>query len=182
MDDDAIRAAAGLVGRSGAKEFQVGYTGGDEDDSPCADCAIVKDAHGYGLPEWVPPHEFRPEPIRWFAHAQYRGSRITVEDQAGPVEAVEALARRILDGAECRCGRLVALSDDGAMIYPGSVRPDGTVMTDERVAELTRRGQCRWTREGSHWVGACGAGKQPSTRTGPNREDRRRLSRLRRRK
>lgn len=154
MDDDAIFAAADLVGRAGAKEFQVGYL---HDDVPV-------------------------EEAGWYAHAQYRGARIGVEDHRGPVEAVEALARRLLDGAECRCGRLVALSDAGAMVYPGAYRPDGTVMTPERVAELAERGQCRWTRKGRHWVGACGAGEQPQPSRGPNRAERRRRDRDRRRR
>lgn len=70
-------------------------------------------------------------PFEWWAHAQYRGTRLTVEHHHGPVEAVEALARRILDGATCRrCGALIKLDDEG----------EG----------------CRWTRNGARWEPGCG--------------------------
>ncbi|MDQ3432039.1 MAG: hypothetical protein M3467_07455, partial [Actinomycetota bacterium] len=55
--------------------------------------------------------------------------RVTVEDHRSPVEAAEALARRLLDGGVCaHCGRTVSLSTG-----PG----------------------CRWTRMGRTWVRGC---------------------------
>jgi hypothetical protein len=50
-------------------------------------------------------------PHKWYANARYRGARISVEDLAGPVEAADALARRLLSGAKCmHCRRRVVLS------------------------------------------------------------------------
>jgi hypothetical protein len=103
LDEDALHAAVDLVGRSGATGFELGY-----------------------LHEDVPVEE-----AGWYAHAQYRGARITVEDKTGPVEAAEALARRILNGAHCaHCGKTVSMNG-----YSKS--------------------RCRWTREGRRWTRAC---------------------------
>lgn len=122
LDEDALIAGADLVGRTGAKEFQVGYLNDD------------------------PPHQ-------WYAHARYKGARITEEGHKGPIEAVEALARRLLTGGKCtRCGGLIALSDAGAMIYPSATLADGTKWT-EREAKAAP--QCRWTRAGRKWVAGC---------------------------
>lgn len=136
MDEDALIAAVDLVGRAGAKAFEVGYL---DDDVPA-------------------------DQARWWAHADYRGNRIIVENESGPVEAAEKLARRILTGGRCRCGKLVALASDGAVAYENVTMADGSTWTAE---EARTAGQCRWTREGRKWVSACGAGKQ-------NRRERRR--------
>jgi hypothetical protein len=102
-DQDAMDAALNLIGRTGAHGMGVGYL---HDDVPA-------DRAG------------------WYAHAQYRGARITAQDHVGPVEAVEALARRLLDGALCtHCGQRIALAD-----FPGK--------------------RCRWTRRGPQWVRGC---------------------------
>jgi hypothetical protein len=124
MDEDAAVAACDLVGRTGARKLQVGYL---HEDVPAEDAG-------------------------WYAHAQYRGARVTEEDHRGPVEAVEALARRLLTGAKCRCGRLAALTDDGAIAYPGAVLADGTVWDE---AAILAAGQCRWTRMGRKWQPSC---------------------------
>lgn len=130
LDQDAVIACADLVGRTGAKQLQVGYLS-DE-----------------------PPHQ-------WYATAKYKGARIGVEDQPGPVEAADALSRRLLTGARCaRCGGLVALSDDGAVAYGGQMA-DGTVWT---VEQARAAGQCRWRRMGPRWVMGCQepkAGERP---------------------
>lgn len=108
LDDDAVKACADLVGRSGATGFEIGY-----------------------LHEGVPVEE-----AGWYAHAQYRGARLTSPDHKGPTEAADGLSRRILGhGAMCRCGRRVTLSGDST------------------------RKKCRWTREGARWVSDCGAGR-----------------------
>jgi hypothetical protein len=123
-DDDAIIACADLVGRTGAREFQIGYVHDD-----------------------VPVHE-----AGWFAHATYQGARITEDDHRGPVEAADALCRRLLTGARCtHCNGLVALSDSGAVAYGGRMA-DGTVFTHEQ-AKAAR--QCRWRRMGPKWVRGC---------------------------
>lgn len=92
-----------------------------------------------------PPHE-------WYAYAQYRGSRISVDGHPGPVEAADALSRRLLTGARCQCGALVALSDIGALAYETTVMTDGSTWDLKTASEA---GQCRWTRRGAHWVRGC---------------------------
>jgi len=125
LDQDAGVAAVDLIGRTGARELKFGYL---HDDVPS-------------------------EEAGWYAHAQYRGARVTEEDHRGPVEALEALARRLLTGGRCtHCGGLVALSDDGALAYPGSHMADGTVWTE---AQIRAAGQCRWTRVGPAWRRGC---------------------------
>ena len=102
-DQDAFHASLELVRRAGASQFELGYL---HDDVPI-------------------------EEAGWWASANYQGARIFVEDNKGPVEAVEALARRLLIGAQCRrCGEPVSLQDD--------------------------REGCRWTRNGRTWIPGCG--------------------------
>lgn len=122
-DQDALLAAVDLIGRTGSKEFQIGYL---HDDVPI-------------------------DKAGWWAHATYKGARISVEDHHGPIEAAEALARRILVGGRCKCGKLVALSDDGAMAYNGLL-PDGSRWT---VEDARAAGQCRWRRYGRRWQQGC---------------------------
>lgn len=122
--EDAVVAAFDLVGRTGARQLEFGYL---HDDVPV-------------------------QRADWWAHAQYAGARITVEHQRGPLEALEALARRLLTGARCtHCGGLIALSDDGALAFPGRM-VDGTTWTEEqlRTAPL-----CRYRREGQRWIRGC---------------------------
>jgi len=103
FDQDALTAALDLVGRSGASSIEVGYL---HDDVPV-------------------------EQAGWYCQCTYRGARLIAENQRGPVEATEALARRVLDGATCRrCGEIIRLSDG----------PKG----------------CRWTRKGEKWEPGCG--------------------------
>jgi hypothetical protein len=80
MAEDAVIACADLVGRCGAREFEIGYL---HDDVPVAEAG-------------------------WYASAFYQGARITVDDQTHPALAAEGLALRLLDGAICRCTRPVA--------------------------------------------------------------------------
>jgi hypothetical protein len=121
LDEDAVKACAGLVSRTGATAFQIGYLSDD------------------------PPHG-------WYAYAQYRGARISADDQPGPVEAADALARKLLTGAVCQhCQGLVTLTSAGAVAYPGMMT-DGTTRT---AAELAAKPQCRWTRMGARWVAGC---------------------------
>lgn len=124
LDEDAVLASVDLVGRTGARGLEVGYL---RDDVPAA-----RD---------------------WWAHAQYRGARIAVEHHTGLVEALEALAHRLLTGAQCQgCGRLVALSDDGAVAFTDGHLVDGRPLTAEQAAEV---GQCRWRRVGPKWHMGC---------------------------
>jgi hypothetical protein len=102
-DEDAMHAGLDLVRRSGARSCEFGYL---EDDVPI-------------------------ERARWWAYADFAGTRIQVDELSGPVEAVEALGRKLLHGAKCRrCGGPIRLDD----------RDDG----------------CRWTRKGKRWEPGCG--------------------------
>ena len=124
IEDDTVIACADLVGRTGAKEFTIGF-----------------------LHDNVPT-----EQAGWYAHAQYRGARIAVEDQPGPDQAAHALAVKILTGAKCRCGKLVALDDHGAIAFNDATMADGTRWTVEQAAAA---GQCRWRRQGARWEMGC---------------------------
>lgn len=108
FDDDAFDAAVDLIGRTGAREFEVGYL---HDDVPS-------------------------DRADWYAHAQYHGTRIVADKHRGPVEAAEALARRLMAGGMCtHCHGTITLS---------SARP--------------RKGKaCRWTRRGRRWERGCAA-------------------------
>lgn len=120
-DRDKLTACADLVGRTGAREFQIGFLN-DE-----------------------PPHA-------WYAHAQFRGARITVENQDTAPDAAMALAEKILTGAKCRCGRLVSLRPDGAVAFRKAHLTDGTEWNAEQAAKA---GQCRWRRIGARWEPSC---------------------------
>lgn len=83
INDDVVVACADLVNRTGAAGFEIGHL---HDDVPVEEAA-------------------------WYAHAQYLGARITVEDHRSPSGAALALAERLLSGATCRCRKPVTLSD-----------------------------------------------------------------------
>lgn len=126
LDQDAVIATADLVGRTGATEFEIGYL---HDDVPM-------------------------EEAGWYATAVFRGAKIIEDDHRGPTEAAEALARRLLSGARCKCGALVALSDHGAVAFDNVAMADGSRWSAE---EARMAGQCRWTRMGPRWKRACEA-------------------------
>jgi hypothetical protein len=120
-DRDQVVACADLVGRAGARQFEIGFL----DDEP--------------------PH-------RWYAHAMYRGTRIQVENYDEPAAAARALAEKLLTGAKCRCGSLVALRADGAVAFTKVHMADGTAWTAEQAAAA---GQCRWLLTGDRWEPSC---------------------------
>jgi hypothetical protein len=122
--EDEILACVDLVGRTGARDFTIGYL---HDDVPV-------------------------DQADWWAHAQYRGARISVEHHISPAEACRALALRILKGGRCRCGCLVALTPDGAFAYTRSHLADGTPWT---VQQAKRAGQCLWRLRGQRWDPSC---------------------------
>lgn len=125
MNDQALIAAVDLVGRTGAREVEIGF--------------LHEDAE-------------RPEDAGWYATALYKGAKVT-EEAAGPIEAATALAARLLAGAKCaHCGGLVALSDSGAFAYETATMADGTQWT---VEEARKAGMCRWRCAGSRWVRGC---------------------------
>lgn len=126
-----VIACADLVGRAGARSFEIGFL----DDEP--------------------PH-------RWYAHAMYRGARIQVENHNDPAGAAMALAEKLLTGAQCRCGRLVALKDGGAVAFQKTRLADGTHWTATQAAKA---GQCRWRLAGDRWEPSCPV--PAKRRTGP---------------
>lgn len=127
-DEDRLLAAVDLCGRAGARSFEIGYV---HDDVPVA-------AAG------------------WYAHAQYRGARVIADDCRSPGEAADQLARLLLTGARCRCGRLVALMHDAAFAFGRATMADGSTWTAEEAAEVTARsGLCHWERHGRRWDRQC---------------------------
>jgi hypothetical protein len=124
-DEDAVKACADLVGRTGARSFEVGY-----------------------LHEDVPA-----EQAGWYATAMFRGAKIITEDKTSAAEACDALAARLLSGAQCQhCKGLVALSDDGAFAYREAVLVTGERWDAEQAAAAP---QCRWRRDGARWERGC---------------------------
>jgi hypothetical protein len=124
-DEDAVKACADLVGRTGARHFECGY-----------------------VHEGVPIAE-----AGWYATAVYKGAKITAEDKASPAEACDALADRLLSGAQCQhCHGLVALSDRGAFAFRKATLATGQRWDAEDAAKAP---QCRWTRTGARWERGC---------------------------
>ena len=83
---DAVLACADLVGRAGARDFEIGFM---RDDVPVAEAG-------------------------WYAVATYQGARVITDEHRSPTTAAMALAERLLTGATCRCGKPVALADGSA--------------------------------------------------------------------
>lgn len=105
LEIDAVIACVDLIGRTGAKDFEIGF-----------------------LHDGVPLEE-----AGWYATARYQGARVTADEHCGPVEAADALARRLLAGGKCiSCGRRIRLSGS-----PG------------------RSGGCRWRRMADRWQKGC---------------------------
>lgn len=133
---EIMYAAVDLVGRVGAQQLQFGYL-----------------------------HEDRPaEEAAWYAYAQYGGTRISADDHPGPIEALQALAERLLTGAKCSCGRLVSLSDDGAFAFHETRLADGSTFTAEQAAAA---GLCQWRRIGPRWETGCPPGDPFAEGTAP---------------
>jgi hypothetical protein len=129
-DEDVMYAAVDLIGRTGAREMQVGY-----------------------LHEDVPSSK-----ADWWAHAQYRGARVSVEHHTGPVQALEALAERLIVGGKCaHCGKYTTLHSDGGIVYPDGLLADGTRVD---VEEARRVGFCHWQRINRSWVRGCATRQQ----------------------
>jgi hypothetical protein len=124
-DADAVKACADLVGRTGARSFECGYL---RDGVPVAQAG-------------------------WYATAVFKGAKIIAEDKASPAEACDALAVKLLSGAQCQhCKGLVALGGDGAFAYRSAV-----LVTGQRwdAADAAKAPQCRWTRTGARWERGC---------------------------
>lgn len=134
-----LNAAIDLFVRCGASEFNFGY-----------------------LHEDVPP-----EDADWYAYVGFRGSRITVEHERGPVEALDALAARVLDGGMCTtCHRINTTSPDGVVVRDTVNVHDGSKMSqDQAAANVRRNGACHWVRDGERWYSGCDPHVRPKPRT-----------------
>lgn len=149
-DNDRLIAAVDLVGRSGARNFEVGYL---HDDVPAIQAA-------------------------WWASARYKGTIIMVENEPDPWSAAEHLAVKLLTGGQCQgCGGLVALEELGGFAFFNATLVDGRSWT---ALEAVEAGLCRWERKGDKWIAGCGgvkreppAGPNRAQRRG-NKERRRR--------
>jgi hypothetical protein len=118
--EDAVAAALDLVRRSGARGLELGYL-----------------------------DDVLPGRVDWYAHAQYAGARVIAEHHRGPLEALEALAHRLLTGARCpHCGGLVALPTAGDLDGAGE---------EPRSAP-----RCHYRREGPRWVRGCERVSRPA--------------------
>ncbi len=103
VNADVVMACVDLASRTGARDFEIGHV---HDDVPV-------------------------ELAGWYAHVQFKGARIIVEDHRSPTDAAMALAQRLLIGATCRCLQPVTLSP----FHKG----------------------CRWRLVGPRWVPGCNA-------------------------
>lgn len=123
--NDQAAAALDVVGRTGARQLDIGY-----------------------LHDNVPP-----EDAAWYAKVTYQGARVVEENHASPAAALEALAVKLLTGGMCNhCKGLVALSRAGGVFYPDTPHPDGSVLTE---AQARARPLCHWRRVGQRWVRGC---------------------------
>jgi hypothetical protein len=120
----AVIACVDLVGRSGARNFEIGYL---HDNVPVDQAA-------------------------WYAHAQYRGGRITAQDHTGPEQAATALAMRLLTGAKCRCGKLATLIPGEAFAFTAAHTSDGAEWNADQAAAA---GQCHWRLIDATWQPSC---------------------------
>lgn len=130
--NERLIAAVDLIGRTGAREYQGGYL---HDDVPIAEAG-------------------------WWAHAEYGGQRVIVDNEADPIDATEKLALKLLNGGKCACGKVASSDPAGIMAYDQTMA-DGTTWTKEQQAAA---GVCTWRRVGPRWVQGCG-------KRGPFRED-----------
>lgn len=104
VNADVVMACVDLASRTGASGFELGH-----------------------VHEGVPVEE-----AGWYAHVNFKGTRLMVQDKRDPTEAAMALAERLLAGATCRCLKPVTLS----RLQPGS---------------------CRWRLIGPRWQPGCDA-------------------------
>lgn len=137
-DNEVIAASVNLFTRCGAQEFDYGH-----------------------MLENVPS-----EDADWYAYVGFRGSRITVEHQRGPVQALDALAARVLDGGMCTtCTRICTTRPDGVMVRDTvHVHTGAKVSQEEAAANVERNGACHWVRDGDHWYSGCDPHVRPKPR------------------
>jgi hypothetical protein len=127
LDTPEILACAELVGRTGGRQFELGWL----HDEP----SLATEKRG------------------WYAHARYQGARLGVSDQPGPSACARAFALRLLDGAQCQhCKRLVVLHGAAGVYAHDRTLIDGRVWTAEQQKQA---GLCQWRRIGVRWEMGC---------------------------
>lgn len=127
----ALKAHVALIGHTGASQLEIGYL---EDDVPIEEArwwarARLGMAHVNGLP------------------VDGTGAVVMVEEKTGPVEALEALALKLIDGGICQhCHRIV--------------------QTMQPVPHVIMVGEsyCLWSIDENpvRWVRECGAPMSPN--------------------
>lgn len=90
LHGDAVIACADLVGRAGAREFQIGW-----------DCPHTPNE----------PADHNCPDVTWYATAVYQGARVMIDRHSSPSTVALALSERLLNGAMCRCRKFVTLTD-----------------------------------------------------------------------
>lgn len=89
---DPIVEAVEMIGRAGARSFEVGYHPAFDVEGNELDGAST------------PASEFR-----WWAKATFKGAALAVDDWPGPALATLALVQRVRKDARCaHCERLIA--------------------------------------------------------------------------
>lgn len=126
-DTRRIMACAKVVERAGGAEFEVGYLNQDAETMYEA---------------------------QWWASARWRGVKLSSgSEHHSPGEACDALVRRLIDGGQCRCGKVSSTNPAGAM------GGDKLTLLGEKWTheEQVAAGVCVWTREGDLWKPGCDA-------------------------
>ncbi len=137
-DRERVLACAHLVERCGGAAFEVGYL---HEDAPTV------------------------EQAGWWAVVQWAGVKLTSgSDHPSPGAACDALAQRLLDGGQCRCGKISSTNPKGVM------GGDRTTLLGEKftLKQQQERGVCVWRRDGEQWKPGCDA--PPRTLTDAERK------------
>lgn len=132
-DNRRVLAVAALVARAGGKAFEVGYL---HEDAPTV------------------------EEAGWWVVAEWRGVKLSSgSEHRSSGQAADALADRLLNGAQCKCGRIASTN-------PAGVRGgDATTLLGEdwTFEQQKEAGVCVWRREGDRWKSGCDAPPRPLT-------------------
>lgn len=90
-------------------------------------------------------------PTEFYAEVAFKSHKVRGEGPHPQAAGID-LARKLLTGGKCRCGKLVALDDEGAAAFDQAQMADGTTWTADEAAAA---GQCRWRLVGNRWEPSC---------------------------
>jgi hypothetical protein len=114
-----VVACADLAARGGAIDFKIGYFDNlDPDGAPLA----------AGLPAKL-----------WFAEVEWSGTQLSTENHPTAAAAADAMALKLLDGARCRCGKVIVVESESPTATP------------------KQRMWCYWRRHNARWRPGCTA-------------------------